>query len=253
MPLRPYPMMAAYTGGLVDVTTIDGERYLAKALDAAREVAPDVEIVREQREGHPVMLLGRASATARMVVVGTIGRSGLTGMLIGSTALDLPARSHCPVVVVRTRDGGSDAMDGPVLVGVVDSPLDEPAVAFAFDQASARGVELLAVHAWSDAPMPDIGRLGGQPKDWIAFFERERRWLLEGLAGYSDRYPDVTVHAEVVFDKPSAALVERSARAQLLVVGTRGRGPLTGTLLGSTSRAALKLSQCPVAVLGQGV
>ncbi len=80
----------------------------------------------------------------------------------------------------------------------------------------------------------------------------ETRVLSEAVAGWCDRYPEVKVRKTVVRGRASRALVEESARAQLLVVGARGRGGFTGLMLGSVSQAALHHAKCPVAVVRHG-
>lgn len=261
LPASAYPTMGLYIDALRKATREEGEQFLSTALAAASEVAPDLKITHWQRVGDPIDVLSLASATARVLVVGATGRTGLTELLAGSTALALPSRAHCPVVVVRQRPETPDAADDtdatdvtawPVVVGVAGTPQDDPAVEFAFEQASMLGVELIAVHSWSDSVLPDLDRVTGRRDDWNAIFERERRTLAESLAGYLERYPDVTVRPVVVYDRPTRALLDYAATSQLLVVGTRGRGRVTGALLGSTSRAAMKLAPCPVAVVARG-
>jgi nucleotide-binding universal stress UspA family protein len=249
LPPSPFPVSSQYIDLLRKVAREDGERFLADARSAALELASDLEVFARQQVGGPVEILGRASASATMVAVGATGRSGLAELLVGSTALELPPRSHAPVVIVRPRADGTTADSGPVVVGVAGSIMDDPAVEFAFEQASLLGVELVAVHTWSDSPLPDLDRMTGLRDDWDAIFERERRLLAERLAGYAERYPDVMVESVVTFDGPARALLTQAHSAQLLVVGTRGRGILAGAMLGSTSRAAIKLSVCPVAVV----
>jgi nucleotide-binding universal stress UspA family protein len=89
-----------------------------------------------------------ASASAYEVVVGSRGYGGFTGLMAGSTAMELSAHAHSPVVVVR----GSAARRGPVVVGVDGSAAGERALARAFDQADVEGTDLVAVHVWH--PMP---------------------------------------------------------------------------------------------------
>jgi nucleotide-binding universal stress UspA family protein len=78
---------------------------------------------------------------------------------------------------------------------------------------------------------------------------RAEVWLSEALAGWREKYPDVAVHSGVVSEHPAAGLVKESAAQYLLVVGSRGRHALTGTLLGSVSQGVLHHATCPVAVI----
>jgi nucleotide-binding universal stress UspA family protein len=79
--------------------------------------------------------------------------------------------------------------------------------------------------------------------------DEENRLLAELLAGWSEKYPDVTVTRDVVRGRADHTLIEASGRAQLLVVGARGVGGFRGLVFGSVSQAALHHAHCPVAVV----
>ncbi|MFC5992881.1 universal stress protein [Pseudonocardia hispaniensis] len=221
---------------------------LEDAAEAARSVAPDVTIEQEVRAGYPVPVLADESERARMVAVGSRGLGGFTGLLVGSVAVGLATHASSPVVVVR--GAVPEASSAPVVVGVDGSPVSEAAVAFAFEAASWRRVPLVAVHTWSDMLLdPTLGPL----LDWDAIEADERQVLAERLAGWSEKYPDVEVRRVVERDRPAKALVDRSGDAQLVVVGSRGRGGFAGALLGSVSQSLLRHARCPVAIVRPGV
>jgi nucleotide-binding universal stress UspA family protein len=216
---------------------------------AAAQVAGDLEVERVEVTGFPEAVLQAESRRAELVVVGNRGLGGFAGLLIGSVAVALAGHTECPVVVVRGAEPDDAApLLEPVVVGVDGSPESEAALAFAFGAADLRRVPLLAVHAWWDLLVdPTMAPL----VDWDAAEADEHEVLAERLAGWAETYPDVPVRRLVVRDRPAHALVKESARAQLVVVGSRGRGGLRGMLLGSVSQALLHHAHCPVAVVRQ--
>ncbi|MDK1345149.1 universal stress protein [Streptomyces sp. 378] len=224
------------------------ERTMAESVARARAVAPEVDVSHAVIGGEPLGVLAAESRAAALVVVGSRGLGTFNSLLLGSVAVHLAAHGHCPVMVVRGRPGPT----GPVLLAVDGSPAGEGAVDFAFTEASLRGADLLALHAWgtwterayhgpgdSPAVLYDVDRLG----------DEEERLLAEALSGHLPRYPDVTVRRCLVQDRARPALIEASESAQLVVVGARGRGGFAGLLLGSVSQALLHHAHCPVAVV----
>ncbi len=142
---------------------------------------------------------------------------------------------------------------GPVVVGVDGSPASDRATEFAFAAAAARGVPLVAAHTWTDTSMGTVFGLTGVSVDWESLLGEEERALADHLAVWQSRYPQVEVRALVTVERPVRTLLEQSAGAQLLVVGSRGRGGFAGMLLGSTSQAVLHHALCPVAVVRASV
>ena len=96
------------------------------------------------------------SKEAEMVVVGSRGHSAF-GSLLGSVSAGLVQHAHCPVAVIHDEDPlMPHPAQAPVLVGIDGSPTSELATAIAFDEASRRHVDLIALHAWSDARLVDF-------------------------------------------------------------------------------------------------
>ncbi|NUT91962.1 MAG: universal stress protein, partial [Saccharothrix sp.] len=218
-------------------------RWLVEA-EAAAKAAADVEVESVLEHSGAAGAMVWESERARLVVLGSRGLGGFTGLVVGSVAVAVAAHGRCPVVVVR----GEDRADGPVVVGVDGSPASEDAVDFAFEAASARGVPLKAVHAWSDFLVD--GPYGSRlTVDWAQVEAAEQRLLAERLAGRAEKYPDVVVQRLVVRDRPVRALLAEAEGAGLLVVGSRGHGGFTGMLLGSTSQALVHHATCPLAVV----
>ena len=122
--------------------------------------------------------------------------------------------------------------------------MPEAATALSFDEASRRGVDLLALHASSHVGVfPVLGM------DWRDRESEGEEVLAERLAGWQEEYPDVHVWRLLVCDRPSRWLLEQSEHAELVVVGSHGRGGFRGMLLGSVSSAMAHSANIPVIVV----
>ncbi len=105
---------------------------------------------------------------------------------------------------------------------------------------------MVALHASSDSDPFGIRAL-----EWGVAEPRAHEALAERLAGWQERYPDVRVRRVVVFDRPAHHLLEQAETAQLVVVGSHGRGGFAGMLLGSVSTAVVHAASTPVIVARQ--
>jgi nucleotide-binding universal stress UspA family protein len=193
------------------------------------------------------------SRRARLLVVGARGSGGFAGLAIGSVATQVASHAHSPVLVVRTA---ADATDGPVphpgsvVVGIDGSPTSDQALAFGFEEASLRGVPLVALNSWWHLPRMNLDPLDVNEYGEVEALQDARRLLSEAVAGWSGTYPDVAFEPRSVRGtSPSAALIEASQDAGLVVVGSRGRGGFAGLLLGSVGRDLIGNAHCPVAVV----
>jgi nucleotide-binding universal stress UspA family protein len=155
--------------------------------------------------------------------------------------------AHCTVEVVRAAaDDTPGPSAGRIVVGTDGSPQSERAVGFAFERAQEHGFGITAVRAWLSPTM----YISTFPvEDWRQLKARERAALTDSLAQWRKRYPGVDVVQKSINGEPAKVLVDESAGAELLVVGSHGRGGFGGLLLGSVSHAALHHAHCPVAVL----
>jgi nucleotide-binding universal stress UspA family protein len=219
---------------------------LARTADAVSAAHPEVPVERALLGGVPAGVLVEESATACLVVVGGRGRGGFPGLLTGSVATQVAAHAHGPVVVVRS--GGDPA--GPVVVGVDGSPPSTTALGFAFEHASGCGLPLVAVYGWRALPTTNLGPVTARHWSQEEAALEARRMLAEQLAGWSGKYPDVSLEQRPMFSfNPAETLVDLSGTASLVVVGSRGRGGFAGLLLGSVSRGLVHHAAGPVAVV----
>ncbi|WP_439379087.1 universal stress protein [Amycolatopsis lexingtonensis] len=221
----------------LDVRAAAAGRVLRETRAGLEGAVPGLDIATEASARGPVAGLLEVSGRARILVTGPpVG--AIAGLFSGSPAVDLAAGARCPVVVVR----GRSPVDGPVVVGTDGSPLSEAAIAWAFEEASLRNAPLVALYAGYDGDTAGFSGAETLP-------ESGRLLLAERLAGWQERYPDVAVERRVEHDKPRHRLLSVSHGAQLVVVGSRGRGGFSGLVLGSTSQALLHHAGCPVMVV----
>jgi len=246
--------ITGYASGVADVipgitqgdALTERQRAVQTELTAAH---PGLKVTGVVVREDPVRLLLREAEHAVMLVVATRSAGRLSHVALGSVAFGVTARAHVPVAVIRP---GADHGDptGAVVVGVDGSPVSEKALAFAFATASVRRSPLQAVHAWDvdrafDPAVP--GAAGLSSVDDLE--DIERLVLAERLAGWRERYPDVVVESTLLTEKPTDALERLSKKAQMVVVGSRGRNRLAGMVLGSTSQHLIVHGSSPVVVV----
>lgn len=227
-----------------------GEKILAAAIDLVEEtshngVTPKFNVeVLFSATGPALVELSR---TAQLVVVGCRGNSRLARILLGSVSTGLIYHALCPVAVIHDENAvAGQPSQLPVVVGIDGSPASELAIAIAFDEASWRGVDLVALHAWSDTHGTDIANL-----EWSAREATASELLAERLSGWRERYPDVVIRRRVVYDAPAQHILDEAESSQLVVVGSHGRGGFPGMLLGSVSTAVAQAAPVPVIVARQ--
>lgn len=192
------------------------------------------------------------SAKVEMVVVGHRGQGSVSARtFLGSVASALVYHAHCPVAVIRDAKAmPANISRAPVLVGIDGSPASEAATAVAFEEASKRGVSLVAMHTWTD-PRVSRSRSPYQDSKWDAQLSEEEETLAERLAGWHQRYPDVGISRRIEIGDPARWLIEASERTQLIVVGSHGCSPFRGKLLGSVGAAVVNRVKIPVVVARQ--
>lgn len=246
------PVVVGWPAGRLHASMPEWQRdhvdvVIAQAREAYDTAAKDCTAVEPEWEvlyARTVPTLIDASKDAWMIVVGSQGMGALGRLLLGSVTTSLLHHAHCPVVVIHCAPRSSITIDRPVLLGIDGSPASEAATALAFDEASRRASGLVALHAWSDVGMfPILGM------DWHERKDQGQEILSERLAGWRDQYPEVVVTQQLVCDQPARWLIKESASAQLVVLGSRGRGGFSGLLLGSVSSTVAQLTTTPLVVV----
>ncbi|GAA4622195.1 universal stress protein [Actinoallomurus vinaceus] len=243
--LRRCPLRIVYVFAWPLLYTPLGAPLLSSQLDELMETARQVVHTAERRaqarvheigvesaviDGGPIPVLLEESARASLVVVGSRGLGAVGALFLGSTGVELAARAACPVVAVRGREHKAQR----VVVGVDGSDTSLMALWCGFEEADLRAAGLTAIHA--------VHRQMDEADGHIT----------DAVNRLRERFPGVPAELTTVMAHPAEALINASADADLLVVGSRGRGGFRGLMLGSVSQAVLHNADCPVAVQRAG-
>ena len=222
--------------------------------DAAALLSAEVAAALAEGAPRPTQLsevLGRTDAAsaildtakgADLIVVGSRGRGGFKGLLLGSVSHRVLNAAVCPVVV--TRDQAAPA--GGIIVGVDHFEASSAALEWALGQAKRSVSPLTVVGAWSWIDQKNRRFDPGYSEADVRAGVDE---LLAGARRAVDAADDVEVTVRIVNDLPARALIDAAADQRLLVVGSRGLGRVRGALLGSVSTQCLHHAPCPVAVV----
>jgi nucleotide-binding universal stress UspA family protein len=214
-----------------------GEALLDDALLAATAGRPALAVTTEQAAGEPVRVLREAAEAAGLLVIGARRLTGVEGVFAGSgKGHALAGHLPCPVALVPEPAPGVTEY-APVVVGVDGSSASRVALDLAFAEADAAKAGVVAVEV-------------RRPRDytWAEPPENTELNLSEVLAGYGERYPDIDVSQEILSGRPALVLASVAREARCLVVGSRGLGGFRGMLLGSTSRALIHHTDCPLII-----
>jgi nucleotide-binding universal stress UspA family protein len=220
------------------------------AVERVRDRYPRLHAVGVVAEASPTALLVDESRQASLVVVGSRGVGGFSGLLTGSVSMQLGAHAMCPLIVARQTTGSDHPTDATIVAGVDGSAQSEAAIGFAFDEAEARGLPLVLLYAWWTLPASNLGPITLHHYDLEEASVEAERLLAEAVAGWSSKYTDVKVERRASHEmNPAAALIDAGAHADLIVVSRRGGGALSRLLLGSVGDAVVRHAPCSVAVV----
>lgn len=258
----PPPVVSPY----VDVSEM-GNRTdaLSAAEQALKDVLEDalanhlpvaVQIV--ATEGHPAKILIEHSRNADLLVVGARGRGSVAGWLLGSVSQEVLRHASCPVAVVRSPYQAEEATNSPptypgewgrVIVGIDGSESSKSALRWAADEAVAHDAELTVASVWTPLPIAatpyDSGGWGAgiDPQELAAAI------LQDTVEEVLSEHSGLALRREVSGGNAARVLIDLSDGADVLVVGSRGRGGFVGMLLGSVSQHVAAHADCTVVVV----
>ncbi|TKK87813.1 universal stress protein [Herbidospora galbida] len=217
---------------------------LAAAQQRAWECAPDLQISTKLAVGPPAERLREAAGDAVEIVIGSRGKGGFAGLILGSVGLSMVGHTPVPVVVVRKP---ARHTYGELVVGYDGSHEAETALEFAFAEADRRDARLKLVYAWEPPSFAAHAVVYGAPIQQM--FDECVASVWQQLAPWTAKYPHVPVERLALCGHPVFLLSEESRAADLVVVGSRGRGAIASLALGSVGHGLLHRAHCPVAVV----
>jgi nucleotide-binding universal stress UspA family protein len=230
-----------------DVNAEVARKILAEAVD--RAVGPEdaasigLEVVCDLASS----ALVERSADADLLVVGSRGMGGFRRLLVGSVSDQCLRHASCPVVVVRPGVDPARRVRERIVVGVDGSPTAQRALRWALDMARPGHAEVEVVHTWQ--PPVAAGPLAVAPMvfDPELWSDDAERMVDEALASVDTT--GVHVVRNVGCGTAAQVILDAARDADLVVVGSRGRGGFAGLLLGSVSQQVAHHAPCPVAVV----
>ena len=218
------------------------QQRLEEAVQSAHELDPGIEVDSKIVELSAAKMAESISADATLLILAADKSGPLRDIAFGHSATTVINAASCPTLVWRARGDDVATQEGPVVVGVDGS---DPSAAF--DLAHVLGVELLVVHVGASSETD--GLYYSLSVDWSHLREAERKWLQSMVDAYHDDYPTVSVRALSVGASVARELRALSGTAQVVVVGSRGRGRLSAAVLGSVSQNLVHHADCPVLVV----
>jgi nucleotide-binding universal stress UspA family protein len=234
---------------LSDALCTEARSRLEEAREQVRAHAPDLDVHEVLEVCDARDLLPQVAHDAALLVVGSRGRGPVRSLLLGSVGVAVTRHAPCPVVVLRPHHQGQ--VRRGVLVGSDGTARSHHVLEFAYRQASFRDLPLTVVHCYRDARTPSMstGFAPALVDVPVADVESERMLLTESVSGLAEKFPDVHVRLELVRGAPDDALVLGSRQMDLVVVGTRRRGPLSSLVHGSVAATVLEHAAGAVAVV----
>ena len=191
-------------------------------------------------------LLDAAEDGSAMLVVGSRGLGGFKGLLLGSVSRQLCEHAQGPVTVVRRSAPVDPVQLKTIVVGIDGSPEAQHALTFAADLATTVGAELVVANAAGPG-----GVMHPRDVEPNVDLDARRQHVEQWCAPLEDR--DLPYRIAVVAGDARTALLDVAddRSADLLIVGSRGLGPVANLLLGSVATSLAQHSELPVMIVPQ--
>lgn len=225
-PLHEDPA-ALETSGQAHRRAVDARALLEREAEHVRTQLPQLRIDGTLADSTPAAALTDLSGDVELLVCGSRGRGGFSGMLAGSVSRKLSLHARCPLVVVRSEP--ADTVRDEVVLGI--GPKHAPAaIRFAFESARRYGAELVAARVWTSSL--EYGGMVAPAAMWIADYASYREAaslaVQNAVEPFEAEFPDVKVRVKTGQGNPVSVLGEAADGARLLVVAAhRKRGPLS--------------------------
>lgn len=214
--------------------------------ERVRRTHPGLEVLARQRCGEPAAVLCEAAEKSELLVLGSRGLGGVAGLVVGSVALAVVARTRRPVVLVRDSE---PIPGGDVVLGLdLSHPCDE-VLEFAFSQAHRLGVPLRVVHSPRHPGGCGPAAQAAAATAPGAADAATATALARVLDQWRHSFPGLHVTAEIRPGHPARRLLDASHAAALVVIGRRNRDSRLGPRTGGVTRTLLHRSRTPVAVV----
>jgi nucleotide-binding universal stress UspA family protein len=230
---------------ITDEMRTDSEALLEHAYGLAVEAAPDIDVEAVLHVGDARQVLLELAPRARMLVLGSRGRGPVSSLLLGSVSIAVSRRAACPVVVVRPWDDQTRRTG--VLVGVNGSPRSIPTVEAAFLEASYHQQPLTVVHCLWDAFVAPEGWTTVGPDEEA--YESAQARVAELLGGLREKFPEVTVDAQITKGHVDRCIADLSRSHELTVVGRHAHTLLERVGSMSLTTSIVENSRGPVLVV----
>ena len=238
---------AAITGPFLEQIEEEAEKTARRAVQKAQDAGVSARGILER--GDVAGVLVNESRDSSLVVLGKRGRHGLRGRL-GSVSAATAAHAECPVIVLpESSESSQGDFTDRVVVAVDKLGLESPSVkqAAEYAQAHGKGLSLVTVIPSMTSLPSGSAELDQAVAEQLT--EPARNMLQKVEDGVVQQFPGLGTSIHILSGRPADALVQASASADLVVVGTRGHGGFRGLLMGSVSQAVLVDAVCPVMVV----